>query len=36
MDGFLKTGTIHFLAISGLHVGILVVYFTLFIKVVQA
>jgi|GEM_PF-1154198 len=24
MDGFLKTGTIHFLAISGLHVGILV------------
>ena len=25
MDGFLKTGTIHFLAISGLHVGILVV-----------
>ena len=23
MDGFLKTGTIHFLAISGLHVGIL-------------
>ncbi len=25
MDGFLRTGTIHFLAISGLHVGILVV-----------
>ncbi len=25
IDGFLKTGTIHFLAISGLHVGILVV-----------
>ena len=25
MDGFLKTGTIHFLAISGLHVGILVI-----------
>jgi competence protein ComEC len=25
MDGFLKTGTIHFLAIRGLHVGILVV-----------
>ncbi len=25
MDGFLNTGTIHFLAISGLHVGILVV-----------
>ena len=25
MDAFLKTGTIHFLAISGLHVGILVV-----------
>ncbi|MCR4289599.1 MAG: DNA internalization-related competence protein ComEC/Rec2, partial [Candidatus Scalindua sp.] len=25
MEGFLKTGTIHFLAISGLHVGILVV-----------
>jgi competence protein ComEC len=25
MDGFLKTGTIHFLAISGLHVGIFVV-----------
>jgi len=25
MDGFVKTGTIHFLAISGLHVGILVV-----------
>ena len=24
MDGFLETGTIHFLAISGLHVGILV------------
>jgi competence protein ComEC len=25
MDGFLQTGTIHFLAISGLHVGILVI-----------
>ena len=25
MDSFLKTGTIHFLAISGLHVGILVI-----------
>jgi len=25
MDGFLKTGTMHFLAISGLHVGLLVV-----------
>ena len=25
MDGFMETGTIHFLAISGLHVGILVV-----------
>jgi len=25
MDGFLKTGTTHFLAISGLHVGILVI-----------
>ncbi len=26
MDGFLQTGTIHFLAISGLHVGILVIF----------
>ena len=32
MDSFLKTGTIHFLAISGLHVGILVVSLHCFFK----
>ena len=32
MDGFLKTGTIHFLAISGLHVGILVVTLHYFLR----
>ncbi len=32
MDGFLKTGTIHFLAISGLHVGILVVSLHFFLR----
>lgn len=32
MDGFLKTGTIHFLAISGLHVGILVVSLHCFLR----
>ncbi|MDR4497354.1 MAG: ComEC/Rec2 family competence protein [Candidatus Scalindua sp.] len=32
MESFLKTGTIHFLAISGLHVGILVVSLHCFLK----
>jgi competence protein ComEC len=32
MDGFLQTGTIHFLAISGLHVGILVISLHYFLR----
>lgn len=32
MDSFLKTGTIHFLAISGLHVGILVIFLHYLLK----
>ncbi|GJQ58065.1 MAG: DNA internalization-related competence protein ComEC/Rec2 [Candidatus Scalindua sp.] len=32
MDGFIKTGTIHFLAISGFHVGILVISLHFFLR----
>ncbi|KHE92870.1 ComEC family competence protein [Candidatus Brocadiaceae bacterium S225] len=35
MEGFLKTGTIHFLAISGLHVGILVVTLHCLLRLIQ-
>lgn len=35
MDSFLKTGTIHFLAISGLHVGILIVSLHCFLRLIR-